>query len=443
MNLNRGAVFLLSFIFMNPLGATNDSGQAEEHADVFSLNDLIAEELEKTDMNMRLTLALAQHFTTLFIDQREKDAGYDDAVASLQGDVTLRYLDKYDDCGLGFEMGIITNSGIIKQGNAILKTSFIFLESDKIGIIKLGYANTAADSFCIGGDKFLVGYGGAGSGNLGIFYNKSAGSLVDTGFFADDYRAAKVVWLSPIISGFSAGLSFTPDSRDVSLFRTRHGDHRNLNEKADFSGMSLSYSKNVVTGGIAYEFGDPDDFSMKISVAAWRGKGKSSADDNMEIHNVGAYNIGATICHKDFKASWGYTDNGRSLLSKKYSTQSSAAFSQSMGYQLADPSVSLRFGANAGKIHSLGMAYSFDDFEVSIGYFRSVVKFSSDEKSTANVVSLAAEYKFNENLRLYAEYDNMTTDACDRARIYGKACQMSTTGKNRAHVFMIGSKINF
>ncbi|MDR1982427.1 MAG: porin [Holosporaceae bacterium] len=441
MNISKHALFLSLFLFANLSGTTGNSIQAETCEDDFSLNNLISDELEKLGVEAKLTLGIVQHFTTLFISQDE-NGGKGDAVASLQGDVNFRYLDRCDGYGYGFEIGAITNSGIIKQGNPIVKTSFVFLESDKIGTVKAGYANTAADSFCICGDKFLVGYGGAGSGNLGVFYNRSAGSRVDTGFFADDSRAAKIVWLSPIISGLSAGLSFTPDSRNAGLFKTNRNDYCSLHEKTDFSGMCLSYSKNVITGGMAYEFGDPDDLNIKISVAAWRGKGKSGADDNIEVHNIGAYNVGATICHKNFKASCGYTNNGKSLLVKKYATNDGAVFDESIDYQLADPGVGLISGANAGKIYSLGIAYSFDKLEVSAGYFKSIVKFSANEKAKADIISVAAEYKFNGNLSAYVEYDNIATNTCDRARIYEKACHMSTTGRNRANVFMIGSKIS-
>jgi predicted porin len=430
-------------MFVNLFGMTGDSAQSEEDGDAFSLNDLIADELEKSAMDMRITLDVAQHFTVLFIDQEQKNVDDDAATVSLQGDITLRYLDKCDAYGYGVEVGLITNSGIIKQGNPIVKTSFVFLESDKVGTIKLGYASTAADSFCICGDKFLVGYGGTGSGNLGIFYNKSAGSLVDTEFFADDSMAAKVVWLSPVVSGFSAGLSFTPDSRDVGLFQTRHNYCSNIDEKADFSGMCLAHSKNIITGGISYEFGDPDDFSAKISAAAWMGKGKSDLDDNINVHNIRAYNVGMTMCCGDLKVSCGYTDNGKSMLPLKYATQDTVAFDSSKDYQLTDPCVGLKSGANAGKIYSLGMAYSFNKLEVSVGYFRSVVKFSDSERAKAHIISLAVEYKFNGNLSLYVEYDNLATNSCDRAQIYGKACQGSETGRNRASVFMIGSKFNF
>jgi predicted porin len=118
-------------------------------------------------------------------------------------------------------------------------------------------------------------------------------------------------------------------------------------------------------------------------------------------------------------------------------------FDEDRDYSIADPDVGLKPRADAGKIYSAGIAYTFGKLEVSAGYFKSLVKFSDNEKSQADIISLAAEYKFDKALRLYFEYDNISTDTCARAQAYKKACDLSPTGKNKANIFMVGSKINF
>ncbi|MDR1561436.1 MAG: porin, partial [Holosporaceae bacterium] len=252
----------------------------------------------------------------------------------------------------------------------------------------------------------------------------------------------KITWLSPLISGFSAGLSFTLDSRDSNLFKTKHDKLDNFTEKDDFA-HSSAYSQNIVTGGIAYEFGAPDCFNAKISVSGWLGKGKSCCSD-VEVQNVRAYNLGLILGYADFKASFGYTDNGKSLLAKKYATQDvSYTFDPSENYNINEASVGLKEEADSGKIYSIGMAYIFDKLSISAGYFRSVVKFSGHEKATADIISIAAEYKFDKVFSSYIEYDNIQTNTCDRARAYGSASHQSTIGKNRANAVMIGAKFNF
>ncbi|MDR2681806.1 MAG: porin [Holosporaceae bacterium] len=413
----------------------------EELDEDTSLNEIVRQRMSESGTDMPFSFCGDLNLTALFIKQDENE-GFDGSSVSLQGNIGLVYVGKGNGFGYGAEIGVKTDSGLIKQGAPIVKTAFIFVEADKIGVIRLGYTNTAADLFCICGDKCLVGYGGAGSGNLGIFYNKSAGSTVDTGFTYDDSRAAKIAWLSPTVSGFSMGLSFTPDSRDANLFRTKHCQMKSAHEKSCFSEMCAAYAKNIITGGIAYEWGAPDDFNAKISASGWFGRGKSGINDTLEVHNVRAYNVGAIIGCKDLKISLGYTDAGKSLLPKKYATADIAPFDASRDYSLDDADVGLRPGANAGQIYSIGAAYTYKKLVVSVGYFKSIVKFSDSEEATADVISLAFEYTFDKSIGVYTEYDHISSNSCDRARAYGKACDLSSTGKNKANVLMLGTKIN-
>lgn len=428
-------------VFGNTQGATRDFVCKEEYNENIFLDEETRNQLDSRDIYLCFCGAL--NFTVLNIAQDQKRSNDDDTVFSSQGDINFRCLFRGSGYGYGAEIGVKTNSGVVKRGSTVLRSSFLFFEADKIGTLKLGYTNTAADSFGICGDKFLAGYLGPGSGNLGFFYNASAGSEVSTGFPRNDGKAAKLVWISPTVSGFSTGLSFTPDSRNVGLLKNNRNRQKQFPEKADFSGMKTAYSQNIITGGFAYERGTPNGPSVKISIATWFGNGKSGNNDDSEVHNVRAYNIGLALGYGALKISMGYTDSGKSLLAKKYASQEIAGFDISQIYRLEDPNIGLRPGANAGKIYSAGIAYSWKDLTVSAGYFTSAVKFSEKEKSTADVITMAAIYECNNRMQIYVEYDHIVTDAGPIARAYGAACGLSSTGKNSANVIMIGSKISF
>ncbi|MDR1551653.1 MAG: porin [Holosporaceae bacterium] len=431
-------------MFAGAYCATKDYACKENYDNYSFLSEVMGE-------NALLCLCGRINFTMLHINQDVKTEKYDNMVLSSQGDVNLKYLGKGNGYGYGIELGAKADSGVVKRGNTIIRKFLLFFEEDRIGVIQLGYVNTAADVFSICGDKFLAGYLGPGSGNLPAFYNTSAGSIVCPGFPGNDAKAAKIVWLSPVFSGVSAGLSFTPDSRDVGPFKTQHHQKNNYLEKADFFGLKRAYSKNVATIGLAYERGAPDELNAKISVAGWLGKGKSGMeDDRIEVRNVAAWNVGFTVCCKDWRTSFGYMDSGKSLLSKKFATQEISDFDGNRNYLLSDPDVGIRSGADAGKIYSLGIAYSlWRELIISCGYFHSVMKFSENEKATANIFTMAAEYSFGEkhpfgkNLSIYIEYNYIRTDSCARARAYGKSCNMSSTGKNSANIIMVGGKCLF
>ncbi|MDR2067675.1 MAG: porin [Holosporaceae bacterium] len=435
--------FCLSMIIVGSLEAADYECKNEFNDDEL-LNETITKRLREAGIDANLCFCGSLDFSAMFINQTEKK-DKDGAVASLQGDINLKYLQKYDGYGFGCEIGAKTRSGVVKSGQAVLDSSFLFMESDQIGSVKLGYTNTAADKFSICGDKVLVGYQGAGSGNLHCFYNASSGSIVGAGFVFDDDKAAKISWLSPIISGFSVGLSFTPDSRDANLFKTEHDEEiHDLCGKENFANSS-AYSKNIITGGIAYEWGAPDGLNAKFSVGGWFGKGKPGCRNSgsIAVRNVHAYNVGALLGYKDFKVSLGYTDNGKSLLSTKYAGQETTAFDPHRAYVISDPDVGIKEDADSGKIYSIGAAYAFDKLIVSAGYFRSEVKFSGNEKAKADIITLATQYEFSKVLSLYLEYDNINTSTCDRAMAYAVACEQSVVGKNRANAVILGIKFNF
>ncbi|MDR3187004.1 MAG: porin [Holosporaceae bacterium] len=408
------------------------------------LNEMVADELKELGIDCPFSFRGTFNFTALSMHQKLKDGG-DNPVSALESDVFLKYCDKHDQCNFGVEIGAKVNSGVMKQGSPILRVAYVFVGSEAIGTMKVGFTSTVADSMATNGGSVLVGYGGAASRNLSIFYNESAGSFVDMGFPFDDNKAAKIALTSAKFSGFSAGISFTPDSRSANPFKTLHPKPHNpeiSEEKANFTGMRTAYSKNIVTGGVAYEFGDPQEFNGALSLCGWVGKGKTSVI-GVDVENIGAYSVGAIVGYKDFKLAFGYCDNRKSLRSKKYATAGMESFDEDREYTFADPEVGLKPGADTGKMYSVGVSYAVNSkFTVSSGYFKSVVKFSDNEKSTADVLTAAGEYALHKSASVYAEYDMIRSDACARAQAYHKACDLSTAGKNRANAFMVGVKVN-
>jgi predicted porin len=431
---------------LNEMISNDDLAESEEGK---LLNELINEELAKSGVEHPFRFGGSFNFTAIFSKQDENE-DKDDAFAVEEGFVSFDCLKKYDGYGYGFETMAKISSHMMIGDGPIFRTACLFLESDNIGIFKVGYTRTAADTFSVDSCGILVGYNGFESQNFSIFYNVSAGSTVDIGSqWLDDSRAAKIYWKSPVVSGFSMGLSFTPDSRDITIFKTSHKNVKDRKEGDDklisqfYGGLGKPYSKNIITAGAAYEFGDPKALNAKISVAGWFGKGQSGLGD-VKVHNVRAYNIDAKICYGDFKIAFAYTDNGKSLLAKETATADIISFDPKREYKHSDPEVGFKPGADAGKLYSVRAAYSFGKLAFSAGYLKSVVKFSGNEKSKADMISIGTEYTVNKTLQLYFEYDNIATDTCARAQAISSAGkgEAGATGKNKANMFLFGSKIN-
>ncbi len=400
---------------------------AEENAtsseDVKLLNESVDELLKENGYDTNWSFSGILNGSAVMLHQSIPTD--DTATASLDGDIYIRYDNKWNDLGFGLEIGNKVKSGLLKQGSAIVDTSFIYIESDKYGKFKFGYTNTAADTFSITYASVLTGYTGPDSGYLSSFYNQTSGSIISTGFDRDDGKSLKVVWLSPIVSGWSMGLSYSPNSRDGHLFKeNRNKVEKDYSPKQNYADKD-SYSKHNFTGGIAYEWGDPEAFNAKISVAGWYARGKS---DVSNVRNVCGYNVGALLGYGKYSLALGYTDNGRSLLPSHF----------------VEPSEKAGFcsGADAGKIYNIGIGYKGEKVELSAGYFHAVKKFASKQRSNSNIATFAAQYNFNRAFSAYVEYDNIRTRTCERSIETEKVVDGFAYGNNHANMFVIGSKIN-
>ena len=359
---------------------------------------------------------------------------------SSQGHIDFTYSDLCDYGRFGATMVCRTRSGLIKKSGAIVEQGFIFLETGSYGLFKVGYTKTAGSAFSISGEDCMTGYTGFGSGFLNSYYNTSSGSIIDSGFKYDDGSSAKIVWLSPVVRGFSAGLSFTFNGMYQNPFHSS-----TLKKDRDFSAKRsfetrTDYQKHVFTGGVAYEYGAPDSFSGKIAVAGWAGKTASKLGDE-KIRNVRGYNIGLSLQYQEFLAAFSFTDMTHSFLANQYANSDSPIFQNGVAYDISDEGVGLKPGADAGKVYTVGLAYNNSRWHTSIGYLYSATKMSHNEKATGKVLSCAVEYRFDKTWSAYCEYINIVTRTCDRAMTYDVAVDGKAFCNNRANLFMIGSKI--
>ena len=216
----------------------------------------------------------------------------DNPSAFLDGDVSINYKKVIDGIGWGFKIKTIASSGLIKQGSAIVDTSYLFADTDKLGEFRIGYSKSAGSIFSVSYADVMTGYNLIDSGNASCFFAQTSGTILGTGFDKDDGKSLKFVWVSPTVKGWTLGFSYAPNSRDGHLFKER----RNKSEK-DYSVLQnfadeSSYIKDSFTAGISYEYGDPEAFNAKVAVAGWLAQGKS---DNSDPRNVQGYNVGAIL----------------------------------------------------------------------------------------------------------------------------------------------------
>ena len=352
--------------------------------------------------------------------------------AFMDGDVDINYKKVVDGIGWGFKIGTKARSGLIKSGSAIVDTSFLFADSDKLGQFRFGYSKSAGAMFSISYADAMTGYNIVDSGNLATFFAQTSGTIIGTGFDKDDGKSLKLVWLSPTIKGWSIGLSYAPNSRDGHLFKEkRNKTEKDFSKTQNFADES-GYTKDSFSAGISYEYGDPEAFNLKLSVAGWLAQGRS---DKSDPKNVKGYNLGAIFGYGKYKLALSYTDNRDSMLPKVLTNDK----------KWKGHVVGMGPGADNGKVYTAGLGYFGEKWEMSAGYFHAVKKWADKDRSQTNIATVAVQYNVDKVWSAFIEYNNVRTKTSDRI-YYSELCDENPDGvayrNNRANLIVAGIKVN-
>jgi len=384
------------------------------------------------DLSIRGDLTLAFVASNQYLSEKVDVSSF-----SLDGNVYIDYKKVIDGVGFGFEIGTKARSGMIKGGAAIVDTSYLFADSDKLGQFRIGYSKSAGSIFSVSYADVMTGYNLVDSGFTPIFFAQPSGSILGTGFDKDDGKSLKFVWLSPTISGWSMGLSYAPSSRDAHLFKAKFNKYERDYSIAQNFADKTSYIRDSFTAGISYEYGDPEAFNMKVAVAGWLAQGRSSST---RIRNVRGYNVGTIFGYGKYKLALGYTDNINSMIPQTLTNNFTWNDARGISHV-----VGMGPGANNGKVCNIGIGYFGDKWELSAGYFHAVKKWSNDDRVNSNIATVAVQYNVDKVVSAFVEYNNIRARTCDR--VYYSELDKRDGGdgfafeSNRANLFIVGAKI--
>lgn len=404
-----------------------------EAGDSKLLGEFIKERVEGIPLLEDLTISGQLNFSFVAVNQSLSDKK-DNPTFSLDGDVNIDYKTVLDGIGWGLRIGTKARSGMIKGGSAIVDTSYLFMDTDKFGQVRVGYSKSAGSIFSVSYADVMTGYNFMDSGNAATFFAHTSGTILGTGFDKDDSKALKICWISPTFKGWTVGLSYAPNSRDGHLFKEKRNKvEKDYNPAQNFADQT-GFIKDSYTGGISYEYGDPDAFNFKVSVAGWTAQARSSFSS---LRNIQGYNVGAIFGYGKYKLGLGYTDNINSMIPEALSNGVRDSNGNVVG---------MGPGANNGKIYNVGVGYFGDKWELSAGYFQAEKKWSYDDKATSKVATVAVQYNVDKMLSAYIEYNNVRAQTTDR--IYNSELDTKNGGdgvaykNNRANLLIIGAKIN-
>jgi hypothetical protein len=161
--------------------------------------------------------------------------------------------------------------------------------SGSFGKLEFGNNDGAEDSFMVNGSNSGVDYGGVGnptSNFLTSAYTGDARTSVDFANGVDSSDGTKITYTTPNFNGFSAGLSYTPDTSD--------GDDGNNFNREDSDGIH-----DHIGVGLGYD-GEFNGVGVELGLVA--GYGKADAEPEDDVYGIGG---GAAISFSGFTIASG------------------------------------------------------------------------------------------------------------------------------------------
>ena len=179
--------------------------------------------------------------------------------------------------------------------------------SGSFGKLEFGNNDGAEDTFMVNGSNSGVDYGGVGnptSNFLSTAYTGSARTSVDFRGGVDTSDATKITYTTPNFSGFSVGVSYTPDTHDGNDGNSFHADD-NGEFELDPSDGSISASgedsgvHDNIGIGIGYD-GEFNGVGVELSLVGAFGSADAEPEDT--VYGIGG---GAAISFSGFTIAAG------------------------------------------------------------------------------------------------------------------------------------------
>ncbi len=270
--------------------------------------------------------------------------------------------------------------------------AMIWFEGDW-GTINLGNEDGADDLMKVAGFSALGGTGGWDGEN---FVTNNSSALIAADLVGDNADDTKITYLTPGLSGFRAGVSFTPDGGHTydAAFNDDNGDQENhigvgVEYKGDFDQVGVHVSGRYMTAG--YESND--------------------VGDTTEKEEVNVFALGGKVSFGDFAIAAGYGDNDDSGVTK------------------ADSAT----GVDAGVWYDAAVQYASGPIKVAAGYYHSEIQATATAEAEADIFTVTADYNVADGLDVYGEFNYYELEDGTTA----------TTADNEANVFIVGTKVSF
>ncbi len=197
----------------------------------------------------------------------------------------------------GFRVEIEADSG---EDNNVDENS-IYAQGS-FGKLEFGNNDGAEDTFMVNGSNSGVDYGGVGNPTSNFLDTAFGGNAPTSVDMTDSSDATKITYTTPNFNGFSAGISYTPDTQDGSDGNSFAAANTGLNSDGDSVGIH-----DHVGLGLGYD-GEFNGVGVELGLTG--GFGSFDAEPEDDFFSIGG---GAAISYAGFTfaagAFWEDGDN--------------------------------------------------------------------------------------------------------------------------------------
>ncbi len=298
----------------------------------------------------------------------------------------------------GFYVELIEGGSTDRQG-AGLDEANVFLAGGW-GKLEMGANDGVENNYGLGAWSVLADKDGAWDGdNRFNAYGNAATINTDLATTSGTDDANKITYYTPSFGGFSAGISYTPDSGD--FFNNGMADDSSADDLANAISAAVQYTGAF--GGVGVQV------SARYLTADFEA---NDTDTTAEKNDMRAWGLGGVVSYAGFSLGASYQDLGDSGVTKANEA----------------------FGAEAGKWYDVGLAYETGPYKVSVAYMHSEANdatTAAQQDDEVDYYTIGANYAVAPGLDLYAAYQFVDLD------------QAGTLSDNEASLFLLGTQVSF
>ncbi|MDR1288862.1 MAG: porin [Holosporales bacterium] len=363
------------------------------------------------------------------------------------------------------------------KGDTGIDKAYISFERDNFGTINAGNVRGPESTFMCGGQQLMGGiYGADGAYPFDLEY--ATGVISPVYLLGFSNKATKMVYYTPTISGFQAGISVTPDTKhighaakdggtgdsslgnDPGLFVKGDKDSERPSGRNGYA-IGLKHTHDFMNGwstqfGAAFLTEDSkptetncyvgDVVDKKDAVGTEGEEGYEPAIEastpvprRIKLRNAKAFYISGTVAYNNWAFGAGFLHNGKSRLPKD------SEFMSSDNKAVIPGGFLVAKDGNAGYAWNVGTRYIWKQWTFTGVYNRTHRKVTAGQNASGNIYTLSVEYLVCPGLKFFGELDQISTKSCDYAcSVYNLVRAKKNAIKKQTATFIaVGAKISF